>query len=95
MAQAFVPHDDPFDRGNARRLADVPIPKHQILGGPTLPLVGYQMVHDNTIAWFIPNTIGEALNTTIRSFAGPLCPFVDGHLSRTSVDRGLETASAA
>ena len=98
MAQAFVPHDDPFDRGNAGRLAGVPISKHQILDGATLPDAVYQMVHDSAIAWFIPSTIGEVSNATIFTictFAGPLCPFVDGHLSRTSVDRGLETASAA
>jgi hypothetical protein len=76
----------------------VPIPKHQILGGATLPDVAYQMVRDNTIAWFIPNTIGEALNTTIftiGSFAGPLCPFVGNCLTRPSLDRFPETAGAA
>jgi hypothetical protein len=94
MAQALVPDDDSFDRGNAGRLACVPIPKHQLPDGGTLPDAVNQMTHDNTIAQFILNTTGEALNTYIGTFAGTLRPFVDGHLARTSIDRGPETAGA-
>jgi len=97
MAQALIPDDDSFDRGNAGRLAGVPIPKHQLPDGGTLPDAVNQMTHDNTIAQFILTTTGEALNTSIfniGTFAGTLRPFVGGHLARTSIDRGPETAGA-
>jgi hypothetical protein len=97
MAQALVPDDGSFVRGNAGRLADVPIPKHQIPDGGTLPDAVNWIIHDNTIARFIPNTIGEGLTTTIFSigtFAEALPPFVGGQLTRPPLDHGLETAGA-
>ena len=96
MAQALIPDDDSFDRGNAGRLAGVPIPKHQIPDGGTLPDAVNRIFHDNTIARFIPNTIGEGLtaNFSIGTFAEALRPFVGGHQSRPPLDHGLETAGA-
>ena len=97
MAQALVPDDGSFDRGNAGRLADVPIPKHQIPDGGTLPDAVNRIIHDNTIARFIANPIGEGLTTTIFSigtFDEALHLFVGGQLSRPPLDDGLETAGA-